>query len=146
MCEDASAGTTKNTHHIVRQLGDALNKEPHPFPKGLWVNGTLRSANSGATWGLPRINFQKILYRWDWFGLVRLDVLVVIIHTQLLTIVEPIRMIIKVKVVITRVIRVMGRIIILIVKEVMRIVPIKVYIIQEVISSIKELVVLIILV
>ena len=55
-------------------------------------------------------------------------------------------MIIKVKVVITRVIRVMGRIILLIVKEVMRIVPIKVYIIQEVISSIKELVVLIILV
>ena len=55
-------------------------------------------------------------------------------------------MIIKVKVVITRVIRVMGSIIILIVEEVMCIVPIKVYIIQEVIRSIKELEVLIILV
>jgi len=50
----------KNTNHIVRQLGDALNEEPHPFPKGLWVDGTLRSANSGATWGLPWINLQKI--------------------------------------------------------------------------------------
>jgi len=55
-------------------------------------------------------------------------------------------MIIKVKEVITRVIRVMGRIILWIVKEVMCIVPIRVYIIKEVISSIKELEVLIILV
>ena len=61
MYEVASVGTTRNnTHHIIRQLGDALNEEPHPFPKGLWVDGTLRSANSGATWGLPWINLQKI--------------------------------------------------------------------------------------
>ena len=59
VCEDASAGTTKNTHHFVRQLGDALNEEPHPFPKGLWVNDILRPTNSGATEGLPWINLKK---------------------------------------------------------------------------------------
>ena len=60
MCKDACACTTKKTHHFVRQLGDALNEEPHPFPQGLWVDGTLRPANSGATGCLPRINLQKI--------------------------------------------------------------------------------------
>jgi hypothetical protein len=60
VCEDASAGTTKNTHHFIRQLGDALNEEPHLFPQGLWVDGTLRPANSGATGCLPWINLQKI--------------------------------------------------------------------------------------
>ena len=59
MCKDASVGMTLNTHHIVHQLGDALNEEPHPFPKSLWVDGTLQPINSGATGGLPRINLQK---------------------------------------------------------------------------------------
>jgi len=51
---------TTNTHHFVRQLGDALNEEPHPFPQGLWVNGTLRPTDSGAKGCLPWINLQKI--------------------------------------------------------------------------------------
>jgi hypothetical protein len=57
--KDVSIGTTQNTHHIVRQLGDALNEEPHPFPKGLWVDGILQPTNSRATEGLPRINLKK---------------------------------------------------------------------------------------
>ena len=60
VCEDASVSTTKNTCHFLRQLGDALNEEPHPFPKGLWVDGTLQPAYSGATRGFPWINLQKI--------------------------------------------------------------------------------------
>ena len=60
VCEDASVSTTKNTHHFVRQLGDALNEEPHLFLKGPWVNGTLRPTTSGATGGLPRIYFNSL--------------------------------------------------------------------------------------
>jgi hypothetical protein len=48
MCKDASNDVTQNTHHSIRQLSNVPNEEPHPFLQGLWVDGTLQPANSGA--------------------------------------------------------------------------------------------------
>ena len=52
--------TINQTHHVVRDLGDAHDEEPHPYSEYLWVNSTPRPANSGASRALSRVNLQEI--------------------------------------------------------------------------------------
>ncbi len=48
------------TYHMIRQLGNALEEEPHPFAHSLRVNGTLRPTNSGASGALTWTYLQEI--------------------------------------------------------------------------------------
>jgi hypothetical protein len=52
--------TINQTHHLIRELRDALDEEPHPFSESLWVDGTPWPADSGASRALSRVNLQKI--------------------------------------------------------------------------------------
>jgi hypothetical protein len=50
----------KKTYHMICQLSNVLEEEPHPFAHGLRVNGTLRPSDSGASRALPWIYLQEI--------------------------------------------------------------------------------------
>ena len=56
----AKARRKKKTHHVVRELVDALQEEPHPLAHRLGVDGTLRRSDGGAAGALLWVALQKI--------------------------------------------------------------------------------------